>query len=283
VNIDKKDGDKMNKRPHTFPIFSIRRCWYLILLVASTLYVVLQRKSIGPLSVMTVQNLIFYIWLLLLFFPLFSEMEIMGIKLKKEVEKATKGVKDSITELKLQIMDLKISNSNANSLSLTFSGDVPSRQEVLEINKKQQPQETGDKKELNTDEIVTDETVYLFKVRLTIERALRSFCERLNCDEHSPIIQLLSVAVTNNFIDRKTADYIRQIVTICNRGIHGEIVSNEYIDFVKSILPQVLDKINTVTSKMGHKYYFVCPRCKYAGYAEHENVCPSCGLITDDD
>lgn len=274
----------MSKRPHTFPIFSIRRCWYLILLVASTLYVVLQRKSIGPLSIMTVQNLVFYIWLLLLLFPLFSEMEIMGIKLKKEVEKATKEVKDSITELKLQIMDLKISNSNANSLSLTFSGDAPSRQEVLEINKEQQPQEAGDKKVLNTDEIVTDETVYLFKVRLTIERALRTFCEHINGDVRIPTInQLLNVAITSGFLDNKTTDYIKQIFTICNRGIHGEIVSDEYIGFVKRVLPQVLDKINTITSRMGHKYYFVCPRCKYAGYAEHENVCPSCGFITDDD
>lgn len=274
----------MIKNIYTFLISHKRKCWYLILFLGCTLYVILQRNSIGPLSTLTVDNLIFYIWLLLLLFPLFSEMEFMGIKLKKEVEKATKEVKDSVNDLKMQIMDFKSSNSNANSLSLILGGEAPSKQEVLEILKEKQSQETDDKKPINLDEIVTDEIVYLFKVRLTIERALRTFCEHINGGARIPTInQLLNAAITNGLLDNKTADYIKQIFTICNRGIHGEIVSDEYIGFVRNVLPQVLDKINSKTYRMGYNYYFVCPRCKYAGYAEHENVCPSCGFVTDDD
>ena len=274
----------MDKKAHPFLTLLKRRWWYLILLIASSIYVIVQRNSIGDLSSFTFSNLILYIWLVLLLFPLFSEMEFMGIKLKKEVEKATKEVKDTVADLKMQIMELRISNSNANSLSLTFSGDAPSRKELSEVMDKQQSQEDKSSTSINPDEIVTDETVYLFKVRLTIEQALRSFCEHLHYyDGRCGMNQLLSYSVESGLLDRKTADYAKQIVTICNRGIHGEIVSSEYIEFVKRMLPQVLSHINETTSRLGYKYYFVCPRCKYSGYSEYENVCPSCGFTSDDE
>ena len=272
----------MIKKIYTFIVSNKRKCWYLILLGASTIYVILQRNTIGPLSVLTVENLVFYMWLLLLLFPLFSEMEFMGIKLKKEVQKATKEVKDSINDLKMQIMDLTISNSSANYMVNSF-GIAPSKEEVMDIVKNtRKPPEANTPTANDSDEIVTDETVYLFKVRLTLENALRAYCGHLNCNEHSTATQLLNIAISNGFLDRKNADYIKQIITICNRGIHGEIVSNEYIDFIKSVLPQVLAEIDSVTSRMGYKHLIVCPRCKYAGYTKQENVCPQCGYVTND-
>lgn len=272
----------MDKRKSPLLTFLKRKWWYLTLLIASTSYVYVQRNSIGIFSEFTVQNLIFYIWLMLLLFPLFSEMEFMGVKLKKEVERAAKDVKESITDLKMQVMDVKFSNSFANSLSFTFSGDAPSKQELAEIANDDKPNSDA-KNKLSMDDIVTDDVVYLFKVRLTLERALKTFSDHLNYDGRHSILQLLNCAVENGMLDRKNADYTKQIITICNRGIHGEIVSDEYMEFVKSVLPQVLGQINSITSRMGYKYYFVCPRCKYAGYSKYENVCPSCGFVSDDE
>lgn len=272
----------MDKTDRHFLTAIKRKWWYLTLLIASTIYLIVKGNSISDLTILTVQNLILYIWLVLLLFPLFSEMEFMGIKLKKEVEKAAKEVKDTVSELKIQIMELRLSNSNANSLSLTFSGDVPSRKELSEVMNGQRSQGDEIVKPINPDEIVTDETVYLFKVRLTIEQALRKFCDRLNYDGRCGIDRLLGYSVECGLLDRKTADYAKQIIAICNRGIHGEIVSNEYIEFVKSMLPKVLRQINETTSRLGYKFYFVCPRCKYSGYSEYENVCPDCGFISDD-
>ena len=69
--------------------FIKKKAWYIVLLIASSSYVWYYRFDLYQLKELNVQNLIFILWLLLLAFPLFSEMEFLGVKVKKEVEKAT--------------------------------------------------------------------------------------------------------------------------------------------------------------------------------------------------
>ena len=73
--------------------------WYTFLLVLSTSYLVYYRFDIYELDTINARNLIFLLWLLLLAFPLFSELEFLGIKVKKEVEKATEDVKESFDDI----------------------------------------------------------------------------------------------------------------------------------------------------------------------------------------
>ena len=54
----------------------------------------------------------------MLAFPLFSEMEILGIKVKKEVEKATEEVKESLKNIQTQIIQLQMNNSVSNKISI---------------------------------------------------------------------------------------------------------------------------------------------------------------------
>lgn len=70
-----------------------RKWWYLVLLFATTGFVVYYRNnvSIFELKEINAMNLIFILWLILLVFPLFSEMEFFGIKVKKEVEEAKRN------------------------------------------------------------------------------------------------------------------------------------------------------------------------------------------------
>ena len=90
--------------------------WYMALLCASSLYVVHYRFEIDQLTEFNAQNLIFILWLILLLFPLFSEMEFFGVKLKRELEKSTSEVKESIHDLQIQIMQTQIANTNNQNL-----------------------------------------------------------------------------------------------------------------------------------------------------------------------
>ena len=270
----------MKERVKSILMYLKGKWWYIILFLTSSGYLFTQRSNLWDLTVLTVPNLIFYLWIILLVFPLFSELEVMGIKVKKEVEKATKEVKAEISDLRLQMMDVKIGNSMSLSV---YSGDAPTREEVSEINKASVVREKDTKdNSLVVDEIVSEDAVYLFKVRLTLEKALSSLCGQLYAGTTNTN-QMLAYIVTNGLLEKKTADYLRQIFTICNRGIHGEIISEEYMKFVKNILPSVLKKINETTSRLGYKNYFVCPRCKYSGYSEVGNQCPVCGFVSDDE
>ena len=78
-----------------------KKGWYILLLAASSGYVLFYRNEIYQLSEINARNLIFLLWLLLLIFPLISEMEFLGIKVKKEVEKSTEKVKGNTAQKKV--------------------------------------------------------------------------------------------------------------------------------------------------------------------------------------
>lgn len=78
-----------------------KNVWYLFLLLISSIYIFINRNDIYQLTKLNVHNLIFILWLVLLILPLFSEIEIGSVKLKKELEKTRTEVKESIQELKV--------------------------------------------------------------------------------------------------------------------------------------------------------------------------------------
>lgn len=45
--------------------------------------------------------------------------------------------------------------------------------------------------------------------------------------------------VQHEVFDRKTAELIREIINIANRGVHGEIIDDDYVRFVKNTYPAI--------------------------------------------
>lgn len=233
--------------------FIKKRCWYLCLLIASSIYVYQNRTCIYQLKEFNAINLIFLLWLILLLLPLFSEVEFFGVKLKKEVEKVKGEVIENINDLKAQIVELKITNSSDNSQSVSIY-QLPSEQEVIktlkDINK--EGQDKISEKEDSLD-LVSDNSIYLFKVRLTLETIIGNICDSYGYEGPKNLNRMLLFIIKEEIIDRNTFDYIKQIKAICNRGIHGEIVSTHYIELVQALLPQVLHDLDLITSRMGFK------------------------------
>lgn len=266
--------------------FLKKRGWYLVLLVTSSLYVCHYRFEIYQLKELNAQNLIFILWLLLLFWPLFSEMEFLGVKVKKEVEKATEEVKDSVHTLQTQVSQLQVSNSVANNINFG-NGPLPSEQkieELLEIVRNLQSTHSDTSSVSRPTDSINmdgDKTVYLFKVRLKIETALRELCEKTGHKQKMPIpmMRMAYLLTKTEVINGMTCDLIGQVVKIANRGVHGEIISDEYITFVKESYPEIMRQLEVASSQL---QYMTCPRCHYSGYSMNENVCPQCGFISDD-
>lgn len=274
-----------------------RKWWYLGLLILSTIYVLYYKYDIYQLKELNAMNLIFILWIVLLFLPLFSEMEFFGIKLKKEVEKAKTEVKENLNDLRMQIMDLKISNSNANTIN--FGNDfLPSEQKLKklieefitnssitadnlgEVSSTPKIDITTDAKvSSNIDSEIAEESTYLFKVRLMLEKTLTDLCDKTGYNGPKLMHEMVRYLTRCEVINGKTVDLINQIIKITNRGVHGEIVSNEYIDFIKQVLPELQKQLNEANNRL---HYCICPRCKYSGYSRFENVCPKCGFTSDD-
>lgn len=230
-----------------------KKCWYIVLLCTSSVYVWHYRFDIYQLKEINAQNLIFILWLFLLVFPLFSEMEFLGVKVKKEVEKATEGVKDSLQNLQIQMAQLQMTNSVANNINLNNTA-LPSEQKIEEllsmVRNLQSNSSDTETPSVDATVDIDDKNVYLFKVRLDIETSLRELCEKIGHAEKMPIVKMMQLLIRNEIIDNITCDLISQVIKIANRGVHGEIVSTEYVNFVNETYPEIARQLKDASSKL---------------------------------
>ena len=193
-------------------------------------------------------NLVFLLWLFLLLFPLISELEFLGIKIKKVVDKETSEIKKDVDGLRQQIAIAQNSNAIANSINLSY-GIVPSRQEIEE--KKNQ---TNDNliEEQDWYKSIDENSALLFKIRYAIESSLRKICREMEIDNRQPTYRVVKELKRKGIIDYDTMDSIMKVTGIANRGIHGEIVSSEYMEYVKEAVPRIFDRLKRIELSMGN-------------------------------
>ena len=232
--------------------------WYFVLLIGSTVYVFIYKNDIYQFTELNTHNLIFLLWLVLLALPLFSEIEIGSVKLKKEVEKTRAEVKEAIGELKLQILDIKIANSNSNTFVVN-NQPLPSKDELFHLQDSIESDTLSNQLE-NTKFKISEDNVYLFKVRLSLENQMSALCNMLQCSEHRSTYSMVQFLVHEEAIDRNTAGLIREVINIANRGVHGEIIDNDYVRFVKKTYPVIESALNTACNSLQkNRNQFTCP------------------------
>ena len=147
-----------------------KRGWHIFLLIISSIYVYTYRFDIYQMTELNAQNLIFILWLILLGLPLFSEIEIGSVKLKREIEQTRAEVKESIGELKYQILEMKVNNTNSNML--VFSNQpLPSKDELSQLQQHIE-HDNSIRSSDNSDFKISEDNIYLFQVRLSLEKHL---------------------------------------------------------------------------------------------------------------
>lgn len=258
--------------------------WYIFLLTISSAYIFRYRYDIFQMTELNAQNLVFILWLILLGLPLFSEIEIGSVKLKKEIEQTRTEVKESIGELKYQILDMKIANTNSNTLVFT-NQPLPSKEEMDELTQHQTQDEHDNsvQSENNADFNIPESSLYLFKVKLSIEQQLRKLFNMLQSGESKSFQSMVRTLANHEILDRKTIDLIQKVNSIAIRGTHGEIVNEYYLQFVQKTYPTIkraLEEAYTLYSSYAE--FCECPRCHYRGPSRFSNVCPKCGFTSDD-
>ena len=259
-----------------------KRGWHIFLLIISSIYVYTYRFDIYQMTELNAQNLIFILWLILLGLPLFSEIEIGSVKLKREIEQTRAEVKESIGELKYQILEMKVNNTNSNML--VFSNQpLPSKDELSQLQQHIE-HDNSIRSSDDSDFKISEDNIYLFQVRLSLEKQLSALCNFFNYGERRSIPAMAQFLVQHEVFDRKTAELIREIINIANRGVHGEIIDDDYVRFVKNTYPAIKKALeNEYNFYTNNRYYFECPRCKYTGPSKYRNECPKCGFVSDDD
>lgn len=246
-------------------LFFIKKRWYhIILLALSTGYLLWNHFKIEKLNDFSLTSTVFIIWIVLLLLPLFSELEFLGVKIKREVqqevEKSNEEIKGNIHDIHAQIAQLQVSNSIANQVTVN-GGPLPSETKIDELIAEVHALSEAnkeDKKETDTDEkAIPEQSIKLFEIRLGIETALKDICEKYGVVGKYPmtVVQMASYLRKQEVLDPNIAELLIQVVRITNRGVHGEIVDQKYVDFASQAYPQIMKELKECKTRETRKTY----------------------------
>lgn len=238
-------------------LFIKKRWYHIILLALSTGYLLRNHFKIEKLDDFSLISTVFIIWVVLLLLPLFSELEFLGVKIKREVqqevEKSNEEIKGNIRDIQAQITQLQISNNIANQVTVN-GGPLPSETKIDELIAEVHAlsEANKDKKETDTAEkAAPEQSIKLFEMRLGIETALKDICEKYGIvGKYSmTVVQMASYLRKEEILDSNIAELLIQVVRITNRGVHGEIVNQKYMDFASQAYPQIMKELNELQNE----------------------------------
>ena len=82
-----------------------------------------------------------------------------------------------------------------------------------------------------------------------LEKIISDLCEKTNYSGNKSAINMVRFLNLKELIDGRLADQVLQIIQIANRGIHGEIISEEYLEFITLTVPEVKKQLEKIKSK----------------------------------
>lgn len=232
--------------------FLKEKLWYIFLLAISTIYLAINRFAIEKLDDASMLSTVFIIWVILLALPIFSELEFLGVKVKKEVkkavEKSNEEVKASLDNLQQIVSQIQISNSVAPQFTIN-GGSLPSEErmdnlikEIHLLNEQNTNKQTEKQDKVN----IPAQNLELFKMRYGIETKLNDamYYVGYNGKNHISLVQSAYYLSQQGVLDPKCIDLLIQVVRIANRGVHGEIVDQKYFDFASEAYPKIIDALD---------------------------------------
>lgn len=241
------------KLPNWFKIL-----WWIILigLTGSILYK--RYDSIVTGQSVPADIFIFLLFVSLMLVPIFSEIEFLGIRLKKEIEDLKQNMNIKLGDIKTEIR-----SSQVQTVHNTFQGFGPPppdnklpelENEIDRIVKAKLSEHSASIKDiLSTQVVVPENNLQMFKVRYNIENELRRIWQnRFENNEpndrwkNQSVIKITQDLTKFEIIDSNFYNILREILSICNYAIHGENVTDKQVSFVNKNAEQVLEYLNQV-------------------------------------
>jgi hypothetical protein len=193
--------------------------------------------------------ILFLVWIALLLSPIFSQVSLFGVTLRKELNALRSEVKDQLINLRSEIQTSVALQAQFNPVFyLNVPGDTQLRVKEPEYRKivEQDMKEKGIRKPSTKESItreVPEDAMFLFGVRYEIENELRRISGDMIDVVHgrgAPFLQVLRTLVDRQVLDARLAQVIRDMYSICSAAVHGGQVTREQTSFVRNLAPQLL-------------------------------------------
>ncbi|MCX6249666.1 MAG: hypothetical protein NTX61_02835 [Bacteroidetes bacterium] len=216
---------------------NFKKKWWIIILVLISILIVLKSiKIINPfIDNQSYDLLLLIIWFILILYPLIGEIDIFGVKLKKEIE-----------EVKTKMFEIKAALSNTNTFNpiVHFHG---SRDEELE-DKINHHKDKSFKEIDQLDIKINEKDIFLLQLRKALEKELRRIFtnnSEFNQSEirFESVINFIENLRAKGIINTKLYGTIKELVAICNLSIHGEEITEKQLYFAHIFAPTVLNEL----------------------------------------
>jgi hypothetical protein len=200
----------------------------------------------------TVDLLLISLTILLVLYPLFKEMSIGGISIKKEIEDTKKDVIERINQLKIDI----VASQNFNPvINLGYPGINDSALDLVDgklqktVNKAKRQYKLGK----ISDDIsgkIDYKVQYVFEVLYLIETELRRIWNNHDFPndkkKYTSIYEITNTLARSELIPIDYIDMIKDIYGVCSPIIHGGNIDDKRIDMVKKYAPYIISTLEKI-------------------------------------
>ena len=237
------------KLPNWFKIV-----WWILLSAALALLLSNRFGAISNGTATPVDAFLFLIWVSLLLLPLFKEFEFFGIKCKAELENLKSEVKDQFSNLRNEIHSTINSQINPqiylNPPPDTQLPQIEQRfRKILEETMKSSGLQTPI--DIQAELILPQNVNYLFLVRYAIEKELRRiYRDRVESRDIArgalSVFKIVQALKEMELLDSRLANIVREVYAISSPAVHGEPVTDEKLNFVRDIAPNLITALTAI-------------------------------------
>jgi hypothetical protein len=199
--------------------------------------------------------ILFLIWIALIAALIFQEVDLFGVKLKREIDNLKSEFKEQIINLRSDIQTINMKTEVNPQITV---GVPSSDSELKDFEKNVKPiieralEEHGKNKIVAIPEEldVPDNTVFLFKVRYAIENELRriEYNWWLPREEtrYQTSLTLARNLFNNGVIVSAALNLIQEIYNISSQAIHGTEVTDTSVQFVREMSSTLLAYLKSI-------------------------------------
>ncbi|MDY6987748.1 MAG: hypothetical protein SWQ30_06795 [Thermodesulfobacteriota bacterium] len=192
----------------------------------------------------------FLVWVSVWLLPLVTELSIIGITLKKEVEAVRKDLSGQIELLRAEIQNTVDVRTQINPQFMIPSPTPDAQLPEIEaqvrraVEAAMRSQGIAPPVAERSEIPVSDDANYLFRVRHNLERELRKIYTSRYPDDtrrrYTSVISISRVLSNAGVLLPNLADAIREIYRACSAAVHGEDVTSAQVNFVRDVAPELL-------------------------------------------
>ncbi|MDX3743327.1 hypothetical protein [Pseudomonas sp.] len=262
--------------------------WWLALLALIGYYLYNRLEMLQTGSPSWFDALAFLVWITLSIGPFYSEIELPGIKLKKEVAELKEKVSSELASIKAT---LQISNDQRQVTNIGFPLTPAPDSKLHDIGEavkravSEYMSESGDASRMNQtkpraseeSEDVPSDALTLFAGRYALETRIREIYREYtegSINRKEPIHRILRELAELKILPRELVSPIMEVYAICSAAIHGEDTTPAKVSFVQDTIPELTAALDAISNNLELRRSWSSPRMQAGLYPASLNSMP---------